>query len=363
MEEKKLTMKDYIIETPSAVLANIAASVSLTKSLVDEYAGKDYKRVIIVACGSSYNGSLCAQQFMHKILKKEVKVITPLTFIHYENDIDENDFVVVVSQSGRSTNSIEALQLIHDKGLKTIGITGDVESDFQDICDLVVDWGVGIEKVGMVTKGVVTLALYLDLFAVEAAKRTGILNNSDYEDWKKEMLKTVQAHAQLQESSFKYIESHKKQLLSMTNVWLISAGANLATAIEGSLKIGESVKIHATAYEAEEFLHGPVFPLNPHYTVIAFDSNDECSPRINTIIGACHQITDHTILITGHKTDDPDAICTEVTLKQELQPLAYLAVCPLLAEYASETLQTKMHPLYTALRQAVSTKSQKKPRQ
>lgn len=360
--EKKLTMKDYVIETPEYVLRNINNSKDLTKSLVDVYLQRDYKRVVVVACGSSYNGSICAQEFMHRILKKDVRVVTPFTFCHYENDYDEDDFIVVVSQSGRSTNSIEALDLLKEKGLKTIGITGDLDSDFSDICDLTIEWGVGIEKVGMVTKGVVTLALYLMLFALEAMHAKGEMSQEEIVSWKDEMRKTVDAHKELQESTFKFIENHKKDLLSMKNIWLYSAGSNLSTCIEGALKVGESVKLHASAYEVEEFLHGPVFPLNPDYTVIAMDSNDDSRDRILQVYDAVKTVTDKAYLITDMQTDDPDAITTKVHIREELNPLAYLAVMPLIAEYASETLQSKSHPLYLNFREKISIKSNKKPR-
>ena len=361
MEEKKLTMKDYVIETPEAVLANIDRSKELTQSLVDLYVKKDFKRIIIVACGSSYNGSICAKAFMHHVLKKEVLVVAPFTFVNYENEVTPDDFVVVCSQSGRSTNSLEAIELIKSKGITAIGITGDVESDFKEDCDLTVDWGVGIEKVGMVTKGVATLALYFMLFAVEAAHVQELLSEEEANDWKDEMRKAMDAHKELQASSFAFIEKHQKELLSMKNIWIISAGTNLATGIEGALKIGESVKLHSTCYEVEEFLHGPVFPLNPDYTVIAIDSNDKCRQRIHDVYNAVKNVTDRAYLVTSAPVDDDKAITTSVELNELVNPLAYLAVCPLLAEFAQQSLDTKMHPLYTHFRGAVSTKSRKKP--
>ena len=361
MEEKKLTMKDYVIETPGAVLANIDRSKELTQSLVDLYVKKDYKRIIIVACGSSYNGAICAKAFMHHVLKKEVQVVAPLTFVNYENDFTDDDFIVVCSQSGRSTNSLEAIELIKSRGLPAIGITGDVESDFKEDCDLTVDWGVGIEKVGMVTKGVVTLALYFMLFALEASEKQSLLTSDEVKGWKDEMRKAMDVHQQLQTSSFAFIEKHKKDLLSMKNVWIISAGTNLATGIEGALKIGESVKIHSTCYEVEEFLHGPVFPLNPDYTVIAIDSNDKCRQRIHDVYHAVKNVTDRAYLITSAPVDDEDAITTSIEVNELINPLAYLAVCPLLAEFAQQSLECKMHPLYIHFREGVSTKSRKKP--
>ena len=115
MEEKKLTMKDYVIETPDCVAKNLELGTELTAELVSEYVKQDFKRVLIVASGSSFNGSTCAQPFMRKLLKKEVKVVSPFTFSYFE-EISADDFIVICSQSGRSTNAIEAAQKVKANG-------------------------------------------------------------------------------------------------------------------------------------------------------------------------------------------------------------------------------------------------------
>jgi len=358
MEEKKLTMKDYVLETPEYVLNNIACSSELTASLVQEYLSGNYQRILLVACGSSYNGCLCAKAYLHHILGIRVDLISPFTFVHYEDEFDEHDLILVVSQSGRSTNSIEALQLIRQRGCRAIGVTGNTESPFKDICDLTIDWGVGIEKVGMVTKGVVTLALYLMLFGLEAACASGRITEQEKDEWKEEMRRTADAHKELQASSFAFIQTHQKDLLSMHNVWVVSAGTNLSTAVEAALKIDESVKVHASAYEVEEFLHGPEYPLNPDYTVIFYDSNDDrSSERIHQVYHAVKTVTDRAYIITDRKTDDPDAIRTDVHVHQLLNPLAYLAVAPLLAEYVQETKHTGRHPLNEPFRDLIQAKA------
>ncbi len=359
MEEKKLTMKTYVVETPEAVLANVKRSEELTKSLVDAYLEKEFKRVVIIASGSSYNGSLCAVNFLRKVLNKEVKLLSPFTFVHYDNNVDEDDFVLVVSQSGKSTNSLEAIQVLKEKGLKKIGITGNVESDFKDECDLVCDWGVGIELVGYVTKGVITLAEYLMLFGIEAQTAKGLMSAEENKCWKDSIVLAMDAHKQLQASSLKFIESHQKELLSMKDVWLVGAGSNFATCVEGALKIGETVKIHATAYETEEFLHGPCYPINPDFVTIIYDSNrkDAATNRMHEIYQACKFVSDKTYIVTNDPRDGEDAITTDVVLPEEILPLAYLAVAPLLAEFAQQTLKTDYHPLYAKFKAAVPVKS------
>lgn len=361
MEEKKLTMKTYVEETPACVEENLAKGPALTEALVAEYGKKDYKRVIVVASGSSRNASVCAQPFMEKLLKKEVKVVSPFTFTYFE-EFGEDDFIVVCSQSGRSTNAIDAAKKIKEKGLPVYSLVGNLNSDLTEMSDVGLEWGVGVEKVGYVTKGVVSLALYLMLFALEAARQQGSVDGEGYARWRREFDKVPAAHRQLQQSTHAFIAKHKKHLLSMSNVWLISAGSNMGTAMEGALKIGETLHVHTTAHEAEEFLHGPDYPITPEYTVLVFDSNSAASGRIHAIWEACRLATDRAYLITGRDVEGDDVIRTDVSLAEEIQPLAYLAVCPLLAEYASETLGTlnRRHPLFHEMNAAVATKTPKR---
>lgn len=363
MTEKKLTMKDYVREAPEVLRKNLNHSKELTQSLVNEYVNNNLKDILIIASGSSYNGSLCARSFLRKILQCEVKVVTPFTFVHYENDYKENDLVVVISQSGRSTNALDAIQLVKKNGHRAIGITGDLKSDFSDICDLTIDWGVGIEKVLMVTKGVVTLTQYLMLFGLEAALEEKRIDEKEYESWMKDIDKSIKAYEQLESATTEFITRHNLDILSMHNVWFVSAGSNRATAVEGALKIGEAVKLHASNYEVEEFLHGPVFPINPDYTVFFYDSNDEAGERILQVYRAVKKVTNRAYLITDRDLDDPDTIKTDIHIAEPLNPLAYLAVAPLIADHVSETLNTQIgFPPRRTIKQDVSTKSEKHPR-
>ena len=103
---EKPTMLTYIEQTPAQLKLNVERSEELTAELVDLYAQKPCHSIWIVACGSSSNGSQCARYFMMKYLQREVKIVSPATFIYGEHDLHEDDFVFVISQSGCSTNSI-----------------------------------------------------------------------------------------------------------------------------------------------------------------------------------------------------------------------------------------------------------------
>ncbi len=356
MEEKKLNMRDYVEETPDVVRKNCKKHSELTNPLVQEFLKKDYKSIWIVASGSSYNACMSARLFMRRTLNMEVKVIPPFTFENYENDFKEDDFVFVVSQSGRSTNALAALDFLKKKGHFRIGITGVTDAEIKNHSDLLIDWGVGVEKVGYVTKGVVTLAEFLMLFAIDSAVKKEIITECESEKLLKEIEDSMRVHENIQKNTHDFIEKHKKELLSMEAVYTIGCGANYGTALEAALKIGETVKIPAAAYESEEFLHGPCFPLNPRMTVLVFDNNDHTSDRMIQIYKACKSVTDRTYLIGSASTCDHNTVAAE-KIDSLISPLAFLASAPLIAQYASGTLNTKGHPLQKEFGQIVSIKT------
>ena len=148
MANTKPTMLTYIEETPMQLELNNNNSKELTKELVNLYLQKKYKTIWIIASGSSSNASNCAKPFMMKYLHCNVEIVPPNTFLYSDLTYTDDDFIFVISQSGCSTNSIDALKKLKSINKKAIGITGNINSDFKDYADVVIDYGVGEETVG-----------------------------------------------------------------------------------------------------------------------------------------------------------------------------------------------------------------------
>ena len=90
---EKLTMLDYVKETPGVLRTNIEQYTALVEPLMKEVQQKEIKRILLVASGSSHNACYCARSFVEKVSGLEVRIITPYTFTYYENDIKENEEV------------------------------------------------------------------------------------------------------------------------------------------------------------------------------------------------------------------------------------------------------------------------------
>lgn len=352
MANTKPTMLTYIEETPVQLELSNKNSKELTKELVNLYLQKKYKTIWIVASGSSSNASNCAKPFMMKYLDCNVEIVPPNTFLYSDLTYTDDDFIVVISQSGCSTNSIDALKKLKSINKKVIGITGNINSDFKDYADVVIDYGVGEETVGYVTKGVTTLAQFLMLFALEASGTEFIEELNDVPN----------RHKIIQEETNAFYEKNKALLTSMTVSYACGFMQGYGIATEAALKIGETVQIPSFAYEAEEFIHGPNLQLTPNYTLFFIDDLYKGSKRLEQIYLASRSVTDRCFAITNSDiVDDNHAIRLPFEIKEPLlSPLYLLPFFQILAfRITTDLNKWHRHPLFKDFEKLVSCKTEK----
>ncbi|MBR5754867.1 MAG: SIS domain-containing protein [Erysipelotrichaceae bacterium] len=327
------TMLDYIKESPGIELDIIDNSSDYTRELTD-FCLND-KGLCFIASGSSYNACLCARYFMQHVLGMEIRLVTPFTFLNHDMEYLKDMNFIGVSQSGCSTNTLNALQALKDRGIRTACLTGRKDCDASDITDLLVDWHAGEEKIGFVTKGVSTLTCFLMCFAVELALKKSIIGQDEYIKFKDKLRQAVNLQPEMMDNTIKVFNERRDDFISPRRVIILSSGPNLGTATEGALKMSETSCITAMACEAEEFLHGPLYPSTPDDLIILIDNNkDACSERIIDIANALKDITDKVYLISNtdrfdgshcFSTSDQTCSCRSPLYRLTcLQTLSYL---------------------------------------
>ena len=348
----KPTMVDYVRETPLAVRGQI--ETDFAAPLTDAFLAGNFRLVRIVACGSSRNASLIARPYLRRVLGREVLITEPYTFFTYEHELPDEEFCFVISQSGYSTNALDALATMRRAGRMAIGVTGDPKSDFAEAADLLVDYGVGEELVGYVTKGVSSLATFLMLFGAQVAEREGRLNSRRMHADVRTMLERFEATT---EQVGMLLDVRYKELSCMERVFCVGAGANYGVASEGALKFAECLQIPAQAIELEEYLHGPTLQLSPEYTVYFVAVGERSWERTRQIAAATRLVTDHVFVIT----DCPD-MEADVRLisggDEMIAPVAALPVFQMLAWQLTEDKHLwHKHPLVSKFGVALSGKS------
>lgn len=349
-------MLDYIRETPGVLKNNIDRREELTKTFTALYLEQGGP-ITVVAAGSSYNAAMCAKPFMEKILAVQVNVFQPFSYLYYDQLPQNDGFTVVVSQSGSSTNAIDAMAEARRRTGKGIGITGCRESEMGRQADVLIEYGVEEESVGWVTKGELTLDLFLKLCALDIAEKTGRLTAREVESWLEEMRRAADCFPKLEKMTYELIRRHAKLFTSMEHAYIIGAGPGYGVALEGALKNGETIRIPAFAYEMEEFLHGPNYQLSPTHTVMMIDCDPRTHRRVMEIAEACDCVTDRIFVVSSLPSDEFTAPLADRVLSLDagidpyVSSFALLPFFQLTAYHMAEQLHRwERHPMFPPFR-------------
>lgn len=354
------TMMTYIKATPKRISYVTANSKKFTKKLVDLFLEKDYKRIWLVGCGSSYNGITCAKPFIEKYLDIDVNLITPNEFMYTNPRVRDDDFVLFFSQSGCSTNTIQAADMFKKTKHKTIGVTGNLKGDLKDHCDEVIDWMCGEETVGFVTIGLTILILFLMCFAKEAALRKGLISKKQYAELNKDFDLLPKIYNEIKSNTEKLIEHNKKEFTSISVMMSIGFAQGFTVSHEGALKTSETIKKPSLLYEGEEFAHGPNNALTPNTTCFFIDDETKGTKRILELYKATRCITDRAYIVTNSKlVDDKHAVRHKIVVKEKLLlPIYCLAFYQTIAYIVPEMLNGwGDHPLLKDFKKIASTKT------
>lgn len=350
------TMLTYIQQTPKQLETLIKNHTEYLAPLVNCY-HENIKEIWLIACGSSNNAVRCALPFMEEFLPCTIKLISPMTFIYQTNKIPTDVLTVVISQSGCSTNAIAALDKIRSLDHQAIGLTANVNSDFKDHADTIIDYGAGEETVAYVTKGVVLLAAYLMLFALEAALKTKIISKDKYDIIMEEFNSCPLKHKLIQEETQKFYKKYYKSLTSIQTVYFCGFLQAYGIASEAALKFGETIQVPSFAYEPEEMIHGPNLQLTPNYTVFFVDDFSNGSKRIQQICHSINEITDHTFIVTNKDESN----CLRIPFEPKIPlitPLYLLPIFQILAFNITDDLHRwHKHPLFSKFKDSCATKT------
>ena len=135
----KKWMYDCVLETPATAEAMFKNKEALVGKLVDLFLAKDYKKIVMVASGSSYNIANCSKYAIQTYLGVKVDLINSVTYAKYDYQFHENALVICMSQSGKSTNTIEAVIKAKECGNDVVAISMVPNSPITRYCDTVLD--------------------------------------------------------------------------------------------------------------------------------------------------------------------------------------------------------------------------------
>ena len=218
---------------------------------------KKIDQICIVACGSAYHVAVAAQYVIEDLAQIPVRTELASEFRYRKPLLSKNELVIVVSQSGETADSLAALRLAKDKGIKTLGIVNVVGSSIAREADNVFYTLAGPEIAVATTKAYSTQLIAAYCLAMQFAKVRGTIDDEKYAALLEEL-------AQLPDKIQKIIEDKERiqwfaaKQLNAKDIFFIGRGLDYAVSLEGSLKMKEISYIHSEAYAAGELKHGTI---------------------------------------------------------------------------------------------------------
>ena len=324
-------MLDYIHETKSAALHIFNDRKRITEGFVKAFCAKDYRRLLLVASGTSYNSCLTSKHFAEAVLQIPVSLSTSYDYAHYNTLFNADDFAITVTQEGESTNTIDALKTMKSHGIANCVITEVMPNTCTATADFRVDLDCGREFFGPKTKGYVCSVLTIYMCVLEAALKLGRISESQYQTYCDDCQATLDHLDSVVESADQWIELNKEDLFACERAYVIGNGPNVGTALEGALKSLETVRYFYFSFEAEEFLHGPLASVKTDVRTFIIAPHDQTYERLKTLYEAMKEQNEH-VFIVGNIDQTDNHICNASFLdKPYMNVFEYIVPFQLLA--------------------------------
>lgn len=218
---------------------------------------QEMKQIYVVACGSAYYVGMAIQYVIEDFTSIPVRVELASEFRYRKMKLAENSLVIIISQSGETADSLAALRMAKDSGVKTLGIVNVVGSSIAREADNVFYTLAGPEISVATTKAYSTQLIAGYLLAIQFADARGEMEQEQYNELLSEINTIPEKIEKILEDKER-IQWYATKLASCKDAFFIGRGIDYAIGLEGSLKMKELSYIHSEAYAAGELKHGPI---------------------------------------------------------------------------------------------------------
>ena len=215
------------------------------------------KRLIIVACGTSWHAALVGEYLIEDLARINVEVEYASEFRYRNPIIDEKDIVIAISQSGETADTLAALELAKSKGATILGVCNVVGSSISRVTDAGCYTHAGPEIGVASTKAFTAQVTVLTLMALSLAHKKGTISESAFHALLTE-LEDIPAKVKEVLKTNSIIEKIAAEYAEAPNALYLGRGSSFPVALEGALKLKEISYIHAEGYPAAEMKHGPI---------------------------------------------------------------------------------------------------------
>ena len=214
-------------------------------------------RIHIVACGTAYHAGMTAKYIIESMARISVEVDMASEFRYRNPIIEEGALVIVISQSGETADTLQALRDSKARGAKVLGIVNVVGSSIAREADSVMYTWAGPEIAVASTKAYSAQLIALYLLAMKFARVKGTISEEEYQQLVFD-LRRLPEQIELLLGNKTKIQRFANRYVAAKSVFFIGRGLDYTLSMEGSLKLKEITYMHSEAYAAGELKHGPI---------------------------------------------------------------------------------------------------------
>lgn len=218
---------------------------------------RNIQQIYIIACGSAYHVGMAAQYVLEELTSLQVRVELASEFRYRTMTLAKNGLAIIISQSGETADSLAALRLCKEKGVKTLGIVNVVGSSIAREADDVFYTLAGPEISVATTKAYSCQLVAAYLLAMQFAKARGEITEERFSALAAD-IETIPEKIQRILEDKERLQWFASKIVNIKDAFFIGRGIDYAIGMEGSLKLKEISYIHSEAYAAGELKHGPI---------------------------------------------------------------------------------------------------------
>lgn len=340
-------MLKEIFEQPECITNCMRGRINVEANHVTLSAVIDYrkqllaaKRIVIVACGTSWHAGLIGKQIIENLCRIPVEVEYASEFRYRNPVVDEHDVVIAISQSGETADTLAAVELAKRQGAFIYGICNAIGSSIPRATNTGSYIHVGPEIGVASTKAFTGQVTVLTMFALALGMERGTVPEKDYLEIVKELSEIPTKMEEVLQLNDR-IADLSRTFTYARNFLYLGRGFSYPVALEGALKLKEISYIHAEGYPAAEMKHGPIALIDSDMPVVVIATHNnmyekvlsniqEIKARKGRVIALVSKGDDTIAKIADEVIELPDTLeCLEPLIATiPLQLMAYhVAVC------------------------------------
>jgi glucosamine--fructose-6-phosphate aminotransferase (isomerizing) len=267
-------MLKEIFEQPRSIYDSMRGRIDSTKGEIrmgglEEYRNTlmNAKRIIVVACGTSWHAALVAEYLFEDIARVPTEVEYASEFRYRNPVIYPDDVVIAISQSGETADTLAAIELAKQKGATVLGVCNVVGSSIPRATHSGAYTHAGPEIGVASTKAFTAQVTVLIQMALWLGYNKGVINQAKLTRYLVE-LEAIPAKVEKTLECAEYAKELAKMIADSDNALYLGRGYNFPIALEGALKLKEISYIHAEGYPAAEMKHGPIALIDENMPVV-----------------------------------------------------------------------------------------------